>query len=56
MKEIRELIDLYIQANPDYKRKGAEEKKQVEVVVPATADVEKAFTLLAKVMLLNQIN
>lgn len=57
MKEIKDLIDLYIQANPDYKRKGVEEKKETPVVVtPTTANVEQAFTLLAKVLLLNQFN
>ena len=49
-------IDLYIQANPDYKRKGAEEKKEVAVVVPTASNLEEAFTLLAKVMLLNSFN
>ena len=56
MKEIKDLIELYIQANPDYKRKGVEEKKETPVVVPTTANVEQAFTLLAKVLLLNQFN
>ena len=56
IKEIKELIDLYIQANPDYKRKGAEEKKEVAVVVPTSSNLEEAFTLLAKVMLLDSFN
>jgi hypothetical protein len=57
MKEIKDLIELYIQSNPDYKRKGVEEKKETPVaVVPTTANVEQAFTLLAKVLLLNQFN
>ena len=56
IKDIRDVIDLYIQANPDYKRKGAEEKKEVEVIAPKTPNLEDAFTLLAKVMLLNTFN
>jgi len=56
IKAIKEDIDLYIQANPDYKRKGAEEKKEVAVVVPTTSNLEEAFTLLANVMLLNSFN
>jgi hypothetical protein len=58
MKEMKELIDLYIQSNPDYKRKGAEEVKKEEkpAVVLNTANVESAFKLLANVWLLNQFN
>jgi hypothetical protein len=58
MKEIKELIDLYIQSNPDYKRKGVEETKVEEVPVPVvnTHSLEAAFKLMADVLLLKSFN
>jgi hypothetical protein len=48
MKELKEDIDLYIKANPNYKRKGEEEVKEAAsaVVLNKTANVEEAFTLI----------
>lgn len=43
MKELRELIDLYIQSNPNYHRKSQEEVKveeKVAAVTNAPADYE----------------
>lgn len=58
MKELRELIDLYITSNPNYHRKGQEEKKSEEVQAPQKSinvaeEIENAFKNFSSVLLLN---